>query len=193
MGVKIRFSPGFCVGLALAVLILPFQWLFALIAAATFHELCHMLAIYACGRSFGKIRLDREGARILLPRLNRKQELFCALAGPLGGLFLLLLIKYIPYIAVCGAFQSAYNLLPVYPLDGGRALKCLLSMLLPPPKVKKWEKVISASFMIVLVGIVFYCSAILNFGLFPACIGVFILLRRKFGKIPCQEPGLGVQ
>ena len=57
------------------------------------------------------------------------REVVCILAGPLGGLSLLLLCRRFPRVAICGMLQSVYNVLPIYPLDGGRALRGILGRL----------------------------------------------------------------
>jgi Zn-dependent protease len=48
------------------------------------------------------------------------QELLCASAGPAGSILLLVFLHDFPELSVCGIAHGIYNLLPVYPLDGGR-------------------------------------------------------------------------
>ena len=101
------------------LLILPLQWIFAAVAAACIHELCHLCAVKLCGGQVTLFTLDPGGAAMRIMPMSAGKELLCALAGPLGGLSLMLFSRWIPRIAVCAAFRSLYNLRPIYPLDGG--------------------------------------------------------------------------
>lgn len=119
---------------ALLVLTLPLNWFLAALTAALIHELCHILGIRLAGGQFLDIQIGAGGARITVGGLTTGQEILCALAGPAGGLLLLLFFRWIPRIALCGLVQSAFNLLPIFPLDGGRAVQCATRLFLPEGK-----------------------------------------------------------
>jgi len=127
----IQIQPGFCLLAAILVLVVPFQWVFGAFTAAMVHELSHCLAIMLLGKRIFSVTVGFNGVKIVSEPLFPYQELICAAAGPLSGFALLPLSRYIPYAAVCAFVQSVYNLLPVYPLDGGRCLRCILNYLLP--------------------------------------------------------------
>ena len=120
-----------CVALALTLLVLPLPWVAAAFLAAAVHELCHYLAILALGGSVGKIAVRPGGAAMELDALGPARELLAAAAGPVGSLSLTLLGRFFPRIALCGIVQGFFNLLPIYPLDGGRILRRLLELVLP--------------------------------------------------------------
>lgn len=193
METKPGVSAGFYIYLAVMVLLLPMPWLLAMLVAAMLHEFCHYVAIVLCGKGAHRIRISTFSARIPLPQLSRGQELFCALAGPFGGLLLLPFARILPRVAFCAALQSVYNLLPIYPLDGGRALHCLLSMLLPPPKVPRILKVIENTIQLAAVLLGTYATLVLKLGLLPIGLSLMLLFRMKSGKIPCKPVKLGVQ
>jgi stage IV sporulation protein FB len=96
------------------------------ISAAAVHEIYHLLALYISGVPVFSVTLGKFGAKIETGVLSTKQELFCALAGPLGSFTMLLLCRQFPEGALWGLLQGTFNLLPVYPMDGGRVLRCLL-------------------------------------------------------------------
>ena len=180
-------SPAFYLLLALMLLVLPLKWLFAAAIAALYHELCHVAAIRLCHGDIHRLSLSANGARLDITELSIFQELICALAGPIGGLCLLFFAKWIPRIAVCAAFQSLYNLLPIYPLDGGRALWCAISLIIPADKTARCCKVIESICFAAILLTAFYSMVFLKLGvssLFPA---ILIITHTKFRKTPCKQ------
>ena len=123
---KLSVSPFACVLAAMCVLMLPLRWLVAAFLAAAFHELCHILAVILCGGRVQSLKIGGRGAVISAGRMSTAKNIYCILSGPMGSLLLLLFAPWIPRIAICGLFQGLFNLLPIYPLDGGRALRCIL-------------------------------------------------------------------
>ncbi len=130
-GSWMRISGFFCIWLALMLLILPLKWLVAAVVAAFIHEACHALAVKLCGGEVKFLSAYSNGAVMSAIGLTGGKALICALAGPLGGLSLLFLVRWFPRTAICAACQSLYNLLPVEPLDGGNALRLLTEALFP--------------------------------------------------------------
>lgn len=176
--------------LALAVLVLPLRWLGAVILAAVTHEACHWAAVRLCGGQVSRLSAGVMGAEMAVIGLNTWQELFCALAGPAGGLVLLSLSRFLPRTALCAGFQSLYNLLPVYPLDGGRALRCLCELILPG---RAGEKVCETVHVICLatIGILgIYGCFFLKLGLLPLIFSATLIAK---GKSPCKTGGFSLQ
>ncbi len=126
---KISVSPWVCVYAALTILLLPLKWILAAFIAAVFHEFCHILAVHLCGGRLRGFRIGGRGAVLHCDGMTTGRTLVCVLAGPLGSLLLVTLFRWIPRIAICALFQVAYNLLPIYPLDGGRAVRCICAAL----------------------------------------------------------------
>lgn len=120
-----------CVALALTLLVLPLPWVAAAVLAAAVHELCHYLAIAALGGQVGRIAVGSGGAAMELGCLSPVRELLAAAAGPVGGLSLMLMGRFFPRLALCGLVQGLFNLLLIYPLDGGRILRRALELALP--------------------------------------------------------------
>lgn len=185
--VLVKLSPAFCIMLAMMLLMLPLKWLFAAAIAAMYHELCHMVAIRLCRGDIHRLSLSAEGASLDISSLSAAQELICSLAGPIGGLCLLFFAQWIPRIAVCAAFQSLYNLLPIYPLDGGRALWCGITMIMPEDRAVKFCKGVEVVCLTAILLTALYGAVFLKLGvssLFPA---ILIVAHTKFRKTPCKQ------
>ena len=134
MRVSVEVTPGACIALAVLMLTIPLPWLLSAILAAGFHEFCHMAAIRLQRGQIYSLRIGVDGAKLHTAPLSPSQEMLCALAGPCGSLLLAGLGRWLPGIAFCGFVQGLFNLIPIYPLDGGRICRCILEWI---PLVKR--------------------------------------------------------
>ena len=119
----IETDGGFWVVLGLMVLLFPVRVLAGLLLAAVIHEAGHILAVALCGGRLYRIRLHIGGAKLIAAPLSPGRELLCILAGPAAGAVTVLAWRVFPELAVAGLLQTAFNLLPLPNLDGGRALR----------------------------------------------------------------------
>ena len=190
---RLRIDAPACLLGALALLLLPFNWIISAVMAALWHEGCHWLALKLCGcRCYG-ISVGREGAVLETEFGTPAKEALCALAGPLGSILLLLFFRWIPRIAICALIQGLYNLIPVYPLDGGRLVRSLLQLLVKNGKYVSITARIETVTIALLTVASIYCLIVLQLGYLPL-IFVSILFYRVFQrKLSCKEVQLAVQ
>lgn len=174
--------------LALMILVLPLPWVVSALAAAAFHELCHLAVLFLVHGKSDCIRIKAGGAEIHAVFPSPTQELLCAAAGPAGSLFLLSLHRFCPRIALCAGFQGIFNLLPIYPLDGGRILLCLYSLLAPNIAISlhQWTQRCFLAFVLVSSGL-FAVKYSFYYPLF------FMLILALTRKIPCKQDQIRVQ
>ena len=179
---RIHVTEGFCILWALLILVLPLRILLGAAVAAVFHELCHALAVGLAGGRILGLTLGAEGLTMEVTDLKGGRELVCALAGPAGSL--LLSAAPIPEIAVCAFLQGCFNLIPLAPLDGGRALGCALELAVPGYK-DRIQRTVEA---VVLTGLLVLIPVS---GLGMGALGAWMLLAMR--KFPCKQGRKAVQ
>ncbi len=91
------------------------------------HELGHIFALYVLGAKIDYLTLSYCGAALKYKNgLSPWREVIVALAGPAVNLAL-----YAVFKDEINLFLFLLNILPVFPLDGGRAMKVILPRMQP--------------------------------------------------------------
>lgn len=179
----IHISGGALILFALMLMVLPIPWILAAFLAAALHELAHILTVILLGGRVNSFHIGIGGAQIRAYLPDKGSTFFSILAGPLCSLLLFLFSATYPRLAVCGIIQGIFNLLPVYPFDGGRLLAVFLS--------GKALRIIYSVFLIaislILTVSIIYWGSLSDLFL---CIMLLLPLMRNF---PCKDSGIGVQ
>ena len=185
MGHKLYISGSFCIAAAFALFLVPIQWCAGAFLAALVHELSHIAAIYLLGERILDIRIAMFGSIIETKPMKQGREVVCAAFGPFGSVIFAAVFSFFPEAALCALVQGLFNLLPVYPLDGGRILHCLL-----PKAVYIGIEIFT---LIMLLGLGIWLSAALRLGILPLIPCFSAVFRVYHRKISCKESNLAVQ
>ena len=153
------------------------------------HEIAHMILGIIFKMKPNKLEINPFGFSISFNNESMKiKEVFVALAGPVMSIVLAILCQHIKfrYITIEEAVYSnilifLFNMLPIYPLDGGRIVKGLLHIKMGEIKAEKLANKISYITTILLTIFssitVYYYQ---NFAIFLICIFLWrIVLKEK--------------
>jgi stage IV sporulation protein FB len=157
----------------------------AAIPAILIHEFGHFAAIRLLGGRVGTIRIDLSGVTMdYAGAFSEKREFIIALAGPFLGLVYAagtsavgtaLESRFLLCSSGISLILSVYNLLPAFPLDGGRLLHYFLTSLFGRKTADR--TLVLSSFLVGAVLIVTGIYAVEHgFGLALCVAGAWILL-----------------
>ena len=124
--VFLHIDPGWLVLMALLWYWDPLGCFYPFCAAMALHELGHLAALSLLRVPVRRMRLDLSGAVLETGATDYRRELVCALAGPAANCLGLVFWDVFPLFARCCLLLGAFNLLPLPPLDGGKALRAFL-------------------------------------------------------------------
>ncbi len=172
---KVQVSAGVFLLLPAAILLLPLRWVLAWVLAVCIHESGHYFALRLCKVPIFGLRLSPLGVTMATGELQGRETVFCALAGPLFALIFTVLSPVLPCTAACILFQSLYNLLPIYPLDGGRALRTILNLLLPT----RWVSYIELAVLCLTALGFLYVFYFFRLGIAPTLL-IGVIFMQKF-------------
>lgn len=161
-----------------------------LFACVVAHEFGHILTARRYGVRTPDVTLLPIGGVARLERIPEKpaQELAVALAGPMvnvviAGVLILLLgtqaletamretfepADILPRLALANLFLAVFNLVPAFPMDGGRALRAVLATRLPRVRATKVAATVGQmmAFGFALLGLVSGNAILIFIGLF---------------------------
>ena len=167
-------TPGGALLIGLLAFLLDGTEMLALFCAVTAHELGHVLALRLLSCRVDAVSLTATGPVLhcASPQLGWRGML-CALSGPAGGALLWLGLRGLFPLAVEMSFVlTAVNLLPVLPLDGGRALYAVVMPFPHGARIVRCVRVVAAAGLFA-VGVL---CAVRGWGLAPLLFAVWLLL-----------------
>lgn len=165
--------------------------LMALFACVVLHELAHSVVARRFGGQVQGITLLPIGGVALMRRMPEKalHEFLTALAGPLVNLSLFVLLwlvrehltkgtapalldteSSIDLLMRANLVMALFNLIPAFPMDGGRILRSLLRIRMSRARATWWAALLGRMWAAVFIAVGFWLNPIL------ALIGVFVFL-----------------
>ncbi len=175
---RIEITPAFLVFLCAYCYFDPAHTFTPFLLSVTLHETGHLIALRCVGARIHKVRLGVSGTTIQTVPLRYSHEILVAAAGPMMNFMLLLLLLHKePVAALLNFCLLCYNLLPVYPLDGGRILRALLHLLLDEKAAEMIEKMVSLACLTVLLLLSCYLTCVWHAGLWPVLVCALLLIR----------------
>ncbi len=131
------------------------------LVACLLHEAGHCVALHCLGNGVKEISLTIFGARIIPEKsLGYGQEFWAAAAGPCVNLLLAWVFSFSPFFLSFSGVNlalAAFNLLPVWELDGARMARCVLVQVVSYEFTSKISVCLSFSFtaLCAITGVVF--------------------------------------
>lgn len=170
-------------------LILMLAYMFAIQKLETFslyyafvlmHELAHVITALILKVDVIDITLLPIGVNAkYIEKISEIKELIISLAGPLASFLFTMLLKNKTFKSI-NLCIGVFNLIPIYPMDGGRILKCFFKIFLGEKIGKIISDNLSKFFLIALLVVsIAVASYMKNYYLFILTIYIFHISKEQ--------------
>lgn len=163
------------------------------ISFSLLHEIGHLIAIIICKEKPKLISFGLFGMTIVREcdlTQNYKKEFVTAISGPLTNFFIAIVFYFIYLklskeiflkIIIVNLIIGLFNIMPVFELDGGRALESLLKYNYPEEISERILKIVSFFTLVIMMGFGFYIliSTGYNFTFLAISIYLTVMLFYK--------------
>ena len=160
-------------------------------ACALWHELSHIIVLRLAGGRVRHLTAEGFGLKLDTAVIGYREETAVALAGPiasaLGALvfaiaFFIRPTRVFLFILISNLSLFMLNILPVYPLDGGRAVYCMLCRRFDIQRAEHITRVVSTAFLVPLTvaAIILLIRSGYNLSLLLICIYLIITLTANY-------------
>ena len=132
------------------------------------HEAGHLAALRLLGVPVTALRITALGCILETGAMSYRAEACCAAAGPAASLLVCLLLpRLLPRAALMSLLLAAGNLLPLWPLDGGRILLAVASQQLPLAQAQRLSRICAALTLALCWALAIFAACRLHLGLWP--------------------------
>ncbi len=182
VGLSFLLLLGFCFITKSVILLMNY------LLALFLHELAHLFVATKKGYTLNKIKLDMFGLSLDLDEpIMDKDNFAINIAGPMFNLFMCLLClafyslvpssyAYLNIFCFSNLMLAVFNLLPVYPLDGGKIFRSLIKS---NKTYRIVDKIVRWSFALACICLFFVFKEITNSAMFLILALFFILSKNR--------------
>jgi stage IV sporulation protein FB len=150
------------------------DWFLSIFAAVLLHELAHTAVAKKLNHPVDHVYLDvfNGAAAIDTTYSSYKDTILIVLAGPLSNLVLWIIGSYLglDIFVQVNMFLFIFNILPIYPMDGGRICKAICQWMTKPSLGRKINGYISIIFSSLL-----FIASIMTTNVIMAIFAVFFI------------------
>lgn len=183
---RLRIEPSAVALLCVFYAVDPVGMFWPVVGMAALHEIGHYVMLRGSGVPVRRLSIRASGAVLETGSMDYRTEALCAAAGPVMNLLLFYLLhRTHARLALASLGLAVFNLLPIWPLDGGRILRALLLHCLSLDAARRAEQVVCLTLQWLLCAFAAWATCCKHLGLWPVLLAGLLLLRT--GQAAAQE------